>query len=742
MIKNWKSYRQVESKDCGPACLKMILKHYGKNVALPTIRAYSETTRNGSNLTGISDAAEKLGLRTLGISINFEKFIKEAPLPNIVHWEGNHFVVVYKIKNNKIFVADPAQGLIKYEPKEFVNKWIGENLADTTIRGVVLLLEPTISFKQQDENENEKNSGFKFLGIYFIRYKRFFYQLFFGLIATSLLQVLVPFLTQSIVDVGIKNQDINFIYLILAAQLFVFIGKSSVEIIGGWILLHLSTRINVSLISDFFLKLMKLPISYFDTRLTGDILQRINDHHRIEQLLTSTSLSTLFSMVNLLIFGVILAWYNLTIFLIFLIGFCLYFFWIFIFLKRRKKLDYQRFSQISVEQSKVIEIISGMQEIKLNNAEQQKRWGWEYLQAKLFQLEVKSLQLDQAQSIGSNFINELKNVIITVCAATLVIHGQLTLGMLLAISYITGQLNGPILQLVGFTHSLQDARISLDRLSEIHNKDDEEIEDQPKISELNTNQDLIFNNVSFRYLSSPEFVLKNISCIIPAKKVTAIVGSSGSGKTTLLKLLLKFYVPTEGNVLIGSTNLINVSHKFWRSLFGAVMQEGFIFNDTIAKNIAVGKDEIDYLRLFEAIKVANIQEFVESLPQNYNTKIGSEGIGMSTGQKQRLIIARAVYKNPDFLFFDEATSALDANNEKIIMQNLNQFYKGKTCIIIAHRLSTVKNADQILVMNDGKIIETGTHKTLIAQNANYFELVKNQLQLENLASITIETNNA
>jgi ATP-binding cassette subfamily B protein len=494
-------------------------------------------------------------------------------------------------------------------------------------------------------------------------------------------------------------------------------------------MLHLSTRINISLVSDFFIKLMKLPISFFDTRMTGDILQRINDHKRIEQILTTSSLSTLFSLFNLIIFGIVLAYYSLTIFAIFAIGSFLYFGWVLLFFKRRAAIDYKRFAQLSQEQSKVIELINGMQEIKLHNAEKQKRWGWEYVQARLFKISILDLSLEQYQRVGSNFINELKNILITVLSAKLVIEGEITLGMMLAISYIVGQLNSPISQVLDFFRELQDARISLDRLSEIHDKEEEDEEN--KIGSISISEDLKLEAVSFRYPGSQTQVLQDLDLLIPANKVTAIVGSSGSGKTTLLKLLMKFYDPHEGKVYFGNQLLSNISHKSWRDSFGVVMQEGYIFNDTIANNIAVGVYDIDKEKLKYAVEIANIREFVESLPLSYNTKIGMEGVGISTGQKQRILIARAVYKNPQMLFFDEATSALDANNEKEIINKLNEFFVNKTAIIIAHRLSTVKNAHQIVVLEQGKIVEIGNHTELVAQKGQYYELVKNQLELGN-----------
>lgn len=722
-------YQQLDAKDCGPSCLKIVAKHYGKTVAIQELRELSETVRIGSTLQGLSNAAEHIGIRTLPSKLSFDQ-LNEVPLPCIMHWNNNHFVVLYKVKRDTCYISDPAHGLLTYTKKEFLNHWIGNNADETTLEGVALLLEPTPKFYDNEFESTKDKLNFTFLSKYLIRYRKFLVQLLFGLLAGSLLQLIFPFLTQSIVDVGIKNQDIHFIYLILTAQIFLFLGKTAVNVIRSWILLHLSTRINISLISDFFIKLMNLPIAFFDTRLTGDILQRINDHERIERLLTSSSLNVLFSMVNLFIFGLVLAYYNLWIFTVFVIGSLLYFGWVFLFLKKRATLDYKQFSQVSQEQSKVIELINGMQEIKLHNAEKQFRWEWEHLQARLFKIYMERLSLSQYQNVGAGFINEFKNIIITVLSAKLVIDGDITLGMLLAISYIVGQLNSPVAELVVFVRDAQDAKISLQRLSEIHNKDDEEVISEVS-NEVPKNIDFNLQNVSFRYPGTEESVLKNLNLLIPSNKVTAIVGPSGSGKTTLMKVLLKFYLPQEGTIKTGNLALNKVSHRRWREHCGVVMQEGYIFSNTIAKNIAIGDDTIDKDKLKQAVHIANIKEFIEELPLSYNTKIGMEGVGLSTGQKQRILIARAVYKNPQCLFFDEATSALDANNEKTILEKLEVFFKNKTVVVVAHRLSTVKNADQIVVLDKGQIVEIGNHKELTAKKGSYYHLVKNQLELGN-----------
>jgi len=722
-------YKQPDEMDCGPTCLRMVARHYGKSLSLQQLRSLAKTTREGSSLLGISEAAEKIGFRTMGIKISYDRLVADAPLPCIAHWNQNHFVVITKIKKDVIHIADPAHGLLKYKKGEFLKSWQSDHH-----EGIILLLEPTPEFTQEDSlsKEEKQKKGFGFLFQYLFRYKKLLTQLIIGLIAGSLLQLIFPFLTQSIVDIGVKNSDLGFIYLVLFGQLMLFLGRTTIEIIRSWILMHISSRINISLVSDFFVKLMKLPISFFDVKMTGDIMQRINDHHRIENFLTSSTLNVLFSFVNFVVFSFVLAYYSLPIFAVFMLGSAFYFVWILFFLKQRADLDYKRFNQNSQNQSKVMELITGMQEIKLHNAERQKRWQWENIQVRLFRINIKGLALEQTQNAGSGLINESKNIFITFLSAKLVIDGQITLGMMLSISYIIGQLNSPIIQLVSFTQSLQDARLSLERLSEIHNREDEEANLEDSVITIEKNSDIQLKNVSFQYTGVyGDMVLKNLDLTIPANKVTAIVGSSGSGKTTLMKLLLKFYEPITGEIKVAEQNLSSISAKTWRDVCGVVMQEGYIFSDTIANNIAIGVENIDKNRLRQACAVANIKEHIESLPLGYNTKIGMDGIGLSTGQKQRILIARSVYKNPDYLFFDEATSALDATNEKIIMNNLDQFFEGKTVVVIAHRLSTVKNADQIIVLEKGKIVELGNHTELTALRGSYFELVKNQLELGN-----------
>lgn len=743
-------YKQADSMDCGPTCLKMVAKYYGSSISSETLRAKTQVGKEGVSLLGILEAAESIGFRTRPVKIDYVTLTNEARLPAILHWNQNHFVVLCEVNKNKLLVADPAKGLFKYTKDEFKSFWINDKTLGNP-EGIALLLEPSpIFYENRDDLEEKKYKGLGFRNMlaYLFPYKNLILQLFIGLGVASLLQFIFPFLSKSVVDVGINTGNLHFIYIVLFAQLMLLAGKLIIDLVRGWILLFISTRINVSILTDFLIKLFRLPVSFFDNRKTGDILQRMNDHVRIETFLTGSSLTVLFSMINLLVFSIVLAMFNTYIFVVFIIATFLYTVWVALFLKKRKELDYKRFDVASKERSATIQMVQGMHDIKLNGIEKTIRWSWERLQAKLFNLSVRGMKLNQWQQTGAFFINEGKNLFVTFLCANAVIHGQMSIGTLIAVQFIIIQLNSPVEQLTGFIQNWQNARISMDRLNEIHCIEDEEPEHQSFIRELpaafsqrltggrsaievpvDSNASICFNNISFTYPGfDNEAVLKDINLEIPLGKRTAIVGFSGSGKSTLLKLLLKFYEPQKGNIKVFGLPLANVSHKFWRSCWGGVMQESFIFSDTIASNIAIGDDMPDMARLHHAAQQACIREFIESLPLGFNTRIGAEGTGLSMGQKQRILIARAIFRNPDFIFFDEATNSLDANNESNILQNLELFFAGKTVLVIAHRLSTVKHADQIIVLDKGAISERGTHRELINQKGAYFSLIKNQLE--------------
>jgi ATP-binding cassette subfamily B protein len=772
--------KQFDSADCGPTCLVMISKYHGRSVALETLRQRAQIGKEGVNLLGLSDAAEQVGFRTQAVRIDFGSLIKKALLPCILHWNQNHFVVLYKVRRNKLLIADPARGIVDCSYKEFKSHWIvdpGEQL------GIALLLEPTAAFHDDDVSAggpDKRAMAFGNIYNYLRPFRKLVFQLLFSLAIATLLQIILPFLTQSIVDTGINNGNMPFIYIIILAQAFLILGKLSVDFVRSWILLHISNRINISILTDFLIKLMKLPVSFFDTKKTGDILQRMNDHQRIESFLTGSSISILFSLFNLLVFSTVLATFNINIFACFAVSSLLYSVWVISFLKRRRRLDFKRFDISSREQALNIQMVQGMQEIKLNGVEKPIRWNWERLQSAIFKLNMKGLALNQWQQSGASLLNEGKNLLITCLSASAVIKGQMTLGAMLAVQYIMGQLNSPIEQMISFLQSWQNARISLERLNEIHGLEDEEpvgrglmeeipvsftkalagggVAPAPAASPVSGSAPwlvtggygetqngtwehpdrvspaaeccLFLDHVTFAYPGAGnDPVLNDISLSIARGRTTAIVGVSGSGKTTLLKLLLKFYDPEKGEIRVGNMLLSNISHRVWRKHCGVVMQESFIFSDTIRYNIAVGGGKVDLPRLENAIRMANIQDFIYGLPLGLNTKIGAEGMGISMGQKQRILIARAVYRDPDLIFLDEASNSLDANNERIIVKNLETFLKGKTVVIVAHRLSTVRHADNIIVLNKGRISESGNHAELIAARGEYYDLVRNQLEL-------------
>ena len=725
---------QHDSMQCGIACLQMVCKYFGREYSLDSLSKLCFATTEGVSMLGINEAANTLGLHTISARVT-TTMLGKAPLPSILHWDQNHFVVLYKVKKGKKFyVADPGKGLVTYGLDEFKQHWISTK-SNGEDKGIAMFLETTPAFftyKMEDEEHIKEKRSFRFLLGYVRKYRKYFGQIILGLVVGSLLQLVLPFLTQSIVDVGIKNQDIGFVWLILLGQLMLTISRTAIDFIRRWLLLHISLRINISLVSDFFIKLLKLPMSFFDTKLMGDLMQRMNDHTRVNNFLTQQTLNITFAVLTFVVFSVVLFFYNKLVFTIFLLGSILYGAWMTLFLKRRKVLDYELFEQQAINNNKTYEFITSMQEIKLQDCEQRRRWEWEDTQADLFGVQMKSLKLQQTQEAGSIFINEVKNIIITVVAATAVIHGQMTLGMMLAVQYIIGQLNSPVEQLMNFFYSLQDVKISLERINEIHQMDDENGKVGLQTSIEDKSEGIDIKNIMFKY--DPHALRKTIDDVnihIPQGKVTAIVGASGSGKTTLIRLMLGYYPVMEGKINVGNTDINKLNKKWWRRQCGVVMQDGVIFSESIARNIAVDDGDIDKERLLKAAEIACIKDYVMALPLKFNTKIGRDGVGLSQGQKQRILIARAVYKNPDYIFLDEATNSLDANNERSIVENLDKFYKGKTVVIVAHRLSTVKNADQIVVIDHGKVVEIGNHESLTAKRGAYYNLVKNQLELGN-----------
>lgn len=716
---------------CGITCLKMICKYYGKEFSLKFLLNICHPTKEGVSLLGIKDTADRLGFYTICGRLTIEK-LSALTLPCILHWNQNHFVVLYSVKKKRYYVADPGKGLVTYNIDEFKSHWI-EISSDKEEKGIGMFLEPTPIFYEQESNDvKEGERSFGFLLGYIYQYRNYFVQILLGLFICSILQLALPFLTQNIVDVGIKNKDLDFIWLILIGQLVITFSRTTIDFIRRWLLLHISMRINISLVSDFFIKLFQLPMSFFDTKLLGDLMQRIGDHSRVNSFLTQQTLSVAFSLVCFVVFGCVLLVYNRLIFSIFLLGSIIYGCWITLFLRRRKVIDYELFEQQAINNNNTYQLLTSMQEIKLQDCEQRRRWEWEDVQADLFRVQMKSLKLQQTQEAGSIFINELKNIIITFVSATAVINGSLTLGMMLAVQYIIGQLNSPIEQLMNFVYSVQDVKISLERINEIHRKDNEEDFRRKRDTFDGERLDVELKNVDFKY--DPHALTKTIDGVsihIPEGKVTAIVGASGSGKTTLIKLLLGYYPVSIGAITIAGHNIDEYNLKWWRRQCGVVMQDGVIFSESIARNIAVDDDDIDMERLVAAAEIANVQDFVMALPLKYNTKVGRDGVGLSQGQKQRILIARAVYKNPKFILLDEATNSLDASNERTIVEKLSAFYKGRTVVVVAHRLSTVKSADQIIVLDKGKVVETGNHLSLTAKRGAYYNLVKNQLELGN-----------
>ena len=721
---------------CGIACLSMVSEYFGEKYSLEYLEKFCYANVEGVSMLAISESAKKICLENITVSAIIEE-LRGIKLPCILHWNQNHFVVLYKVdrRGKRFWIADPGKGKYRLSLEEFKKHWISTR-SNGEEKGIAMFFEPTEEFYKKktgnDEKAESEKRSFRFLFQYLRQYRKYFLQIFAGLFLGCLLQLIFPFLTQSIVDIGIRHEDINFIWLILLGELMIVIGRTVTDFIRRWLLLHISMRINISLVSDFFIKLLKLPMSFFDTKLTGDILQRIGDHSRVQSFLTNQVLSVLFNFLSFIVFGVVLFIYDKLIFFVFLLGSIIYGMWISMFLRRRKVLDYELFEQQAINQNMTYQFITTMQEIKLQDCEKRRRWEWEDVQADLFNVQMKVLKLQQTQEAGSIFINEIKNIIITVFAATAVINGQMTLGAMLAVQYIIGQLNSPVDQLMSFIYSLQDVKISLERINEIHGGKNEENKENTQTGFDNGDKAISLDGITFKYdRHALKKTIDNVSIEIPEGKITAIVGASGSGKTTLIKLMLGYYPVLEGTLRIAGNDINDYNLKWWRRECGVVMQEGVIFSESIARNIAVDDGEIDIDRLERSARIANIHDYIMGLPLKYNTKIGRDGVGLSQGQKQRILIARAVYKDPDFIFLDEATNALDARNERAIVENLNEFYRGRTVIVVAHRLSTVKNADQIIVLDGGKVVETGNHSTLIERKGYYYNLVKNQLELGN-----------
>jgi ATP-binding cassette subfamily B protein len=731
-MKRFPFYQQLDRMDCGPACLRMVARFYGQYYSLEELRGKSYAGRQGTSLLNLSQAAEELGFLSGAVTIDWNTLQQDVALPCIVLWKDQHFVVVHRITTRYVYVADPAIGKIRYRKKEFLAGWKGEDRGS----GVALLLEPTGKFDESSSTISPKNAAWRVLISFLKPYRRYLGQLFLGIVAIGVVQAAFPFLTQALFDEGIAQSNLHFVYIILIAQLILFTSQTVGEVIRSYLLLYIGNRVSISLLTSFLQKLMQLPQPFFEKKNLGDLFQRITDNERIEEFLTAQSLSVLLSLFSVVLFGLILAYYHLTIFLVFVVGSTLYLGWVLLLGKRRRVLEYKRFKVSAQQHSQLQDLLYGMPEIQLNGSQQRRRWQWEATRIKQHQVAIKALSIDELQTRGGTFIHELKNMGITILAAILVIQGQMSIGMVVAVHYIIGQLNVPLLNLIDFFQSAQDAQISLSRLLEIHNMDNNpaqaEIEINSSASDVLGCADIRLADVSFHYEgpNSPA-VLQEVNATIPYGKVTAIVGSSGSGKTTLLKLLLKSYQPTEGTIYLDDQSLERWPSSQWRSKCGAVMQDGYIFDDTILRNITESDSRrpLDKERLTHAVKIAQLEQFISSLPKGYSTPIGQNGMGLSGGQRQRLLIARAVYKDPDYLFFDEATSGLDAENERFIVNNLENFYQDRTVVIIAHRLSTVKHADQILVLHQGRVVEQGTHRELTDLRGRYYSLVKNQLEL-------------
>lgn len=723
ILKRFPTEYQMDAMDCGPASLKMVAKYFGRYYSLQYLRDKCGITKEGVSLLGISTAAESIGLHTVAIKCTIADLMIKVPFPVIVHWNENHFVVVYHADKKHVWVSDPIKGHVKYTMQEFRASWY---LKDQD-KGVLLALEPTSDFKLSKQDKDQVKDSFLSMLRYFIPYKRQFLLIFFVMMVVTLLQAILPFISKAVIDIGISTSDVTFINMVLVGNITILLCIMVFNVVRDWILMHITARVNIALISDYLVKLMKLPVTFFENKLLGDILQRAQDHERIRAFIMNNSLSLIFSVFTFFIFSIILLIYNEAIFFIFIVGSILYVLWVLLFLKIRKKLDWQYFELISRNQSYWVETVSAIQDIKIYNYERSRRWKWEEIQARLYHVNKRVLTVTNIQNLGAQFIESIKNMAITFFCATAVIKGDITFGVLISTQFILGMLNGPLLQFIGFIVSAQYAKISFLRMNEIRQLEDEdELLSVGTTTILPENKSLILNNVMFQYAQHLPMVLKNINLIIPENKVTAIVGSSGCGKSTLLKLLVRLYKPSYGTVNMGGMNVTALNLRTWRELCGVVMQDGKIFNDTIKNNIVLDDEHVDEAKLIKCSQTAQIKNEIDQLPKGFDTMIGEQGRGLSGGQRQRLLIARALYRNPRYLFLDEATNSLDTLNEKKIVQALGSAFENRTVIIIAHRLSTIRNAHQIVVMDKGQIVEIGNHKALMEHKGRYYDLVISQ----------------
>lgn len=716
--------RQMDSQDCGPACLKMIAKYFGRFYSLQYLRDKCSIGKNGVSMLDLSNGAESIGLRTLAVKITIDQLVTDIPLPVILYWKESHYIVVYKTSKKSVYVADPAKGIIKYSKEEFVEGWY---LNEESI-GVALAVEPTADFRKTEKQKEISAKYFSSILSYFMPYKQSFGVVFFIMLIVTLLQGILPFISKAVIDVGIKTHDIKFINMILFGNVAILFSITIFNVIRDWVLLHVTSRVNISMISDYLIKLMNLPVAFFENKLLGDILQRAQDHERIRNFIMNNFLSLVFSILTFIIFGLILLWYSSTIFWVFMAGSVLYVGWVLIFLHVRKKLDWEYFEIMSKDQSFWVETITAIDDIKIANYEKQRRWKWEEIQAQLYFINKKVMSITNAQNLGSQFIDNIKNMAIVFLCALAVIKGEITFGVMISTQFILGMLNAPLASFINFIISAQYAKISFMRMNEIKQLPDEsEMLNASESVILPEGLDVKLSNVAFQYSSSSNPVLKNINLIIPEGKVTAIVGGSGSGKSTLLKLLLRLYKTSYGNITVGGVNMNNINLHQWRSMCGVVMQDGKMFSDTVLNNIVLDDDKIDYEKVRKVCKIAQIDSEIDQMPKGYNTKIGENGRGLSGGQKQRILIARALYREPKFLFLDEATNALDGVNEQKVVAALKESFIKKTVIVVAHRLSTIKSADQIVVLDNGYIVEVGSHEQLITyQHGIYTQLVASQ----------------